>query len=376
MAWAVVAVLALALSRLLLLLKPVKLSRGDEDTYKGIAGLVSTKGLSGFRVMAEVFSETDNPNMYTKSPPGRVVYLWLAARLLPRFGGSARALAWLSSAAAVLVVVLAAAVGWRLGGPQAAVASAALVGSAPLLLGLGRRALLDVPAAAAQLAVVAAATLGAPWWPLVSAAVVVALLTRESVRSALGGLAVAVAWLWGWDWEATGIAFGAALPAYSALLWVVTRRWPWQFPTAFGDRVVKPLLGRPGRAPPPGHYAVLFCRGGLHRLVVDLGLVSPAVVMAALVCCPDHGLVVAAAAVLVGYSAPWLDQQIRSCMAADLLVRLAVSLVVPWWAVVALVAVDLYIYWRVWWSTWGADGKQMYDPTTTNLGRALGMVGP
>lgn len=392
---ALLSIAALALARLLLLLRPVRSARADEEVYRGVAELIAESGWRTFRKLGPVFAGSTDPNVTWKPPPQRVVYFVLSALLFRFTKRHGRVQAGISTGSAVLIVACGGAIGWHLGGPAGGVAAAALVGSAPLLLGLGRRALLDVPACAAQTLVVASALAGPAWWPLVSAAVAFALLTRESIRSSLPGLLVAVAWLWWWNWSTAVMALAAGLPVYAVGLRWVTSLWPWQYQIAFMHRVVGPaahwvagalggrlpriqgLLRRiPSNPVPAGHYARQYCRGGLHRLLVDLVMLSPGVVLVAALRCPQNGLVLASVAVVAGYAVPWLDQQVRSCMVGEVLLRVAVALAVPWWGVLLLVAFDLYVYWRVWWRSWGKDGKQFYDPTQTNIGRALGMVGP
>jgi len=367
-------VVLLALVRLLLLRKPVRQSYGDEDNYVTMGQIVADSGPRALRAMGAEW--LTDPLVQHKPPPQRVAYLWLMGILLAitdnkkrepkeRLRQKFRIFAWVATLSGVLTVFLAAAIGYLLGDLYTGVASGLVIGTCPLLLGLGRRALLDVPSVLCQLSVIGGALLGPQWWPLVASLTTLALLTRESTRSALWGLLVAVSWLWGWNWALAGQALGCGVVGWMVLLKLATGIWPWRFPSCFGLWI---------RRRPKQEYAVRFCQGGVHRLLVDLLLVSPVVVISALLWGDTNPLALAAMATLSGYSLPWLDQQIRSAMLVDLLLRLTVALVAPWWALAAVLVCDLYIYWRLWWRTWDAEGNQLYDPTTNNLIFGLGIT--
>ena len=353
----IVVIAASALARLLYLGAKVGHGGMDENAYKLQAELVAFHGfLKAPRMIAGGFL-AHLPYLACASGL-RILYLYalaLASMLTDEFKWLS--MAAVSSMAGVACVVFAACIGGHLGGELGATTAAALVGASPLCLGLGRRVLVDVPAAATQLGVLALATLGPEWWPAVSAALVVMLLTRESSRTMLLPLAVALWWLWrDWTWL---VAIGVALPAYAVAIRALLGVWPWRFPTAFVVRVIK------REKIPVEHYAMQRCKGGLHRLVVDLALVSPAVLVAAIT--SPNPTIVLAVLVMAAYAAPWLEQQIRSCLVVDLLLRIGVAVTLPWWATCLLLVVDAYVFARAWLR------RGVYDPTTYDLAKAMGM---
>lgn len=110
-------------------------------------------------------------------------------------------------------------------------------------------------------------------------------------------------------------------------------------------------------------YSERYQRGSPHRLLVDLMLVSPA---ALLVFVSNPSLVVAvfcAAAIAAHALSP--VRNVRTILAVDVALRAAVAIACPWWGIVALVAVDLAIFWRI---------RDVYDPTTNALTKALKMT--
>ena len=112
------------------------------------------------------------------------------------------------------------------------------------------------------------------------------------------------------------------------------------------------------RLEPP--YARQFCHGGWLRLVADLLIVSPVAVLGAIWA---HDLrILAVAAIVLMYGTPWLHQQIRSCLLADVLLRVIAA---PFWWI--MLPVDAYVFWRGWWR------GRIYDPTHANLACTLGM---
>ena len=125
-------------------------------------------------------------------------------------------------------------------------------------------------------------------------------------------------------------------------------------------RWLRPWKERPWNKPGACEYADRFCRGGWLRLVADLALVSAPALLGAIWMRDPRLLAVAA---MVGwYGVPWLGQQIRSCLLADVMLRVIAAPL--WWL---MLPVDLYVFWRVWWRS------QTYDPTHVNVSTALGM---
>ena len=213
------------------------------------------------------------------------------------------------------------------------------IGSSPLLLGLGRRALSDVPLVAVQcLAVVAA-----PHYPWVSAGMVVlALWVKESSFSALPGLA-----LW------VHLAGGPWWPfVVGAVAWLACPMNRWEH--------LRWLLPHNVRRV-PNAYAARFCLGGWLRLVVDLCMMSAPAAGYAVWTHDPRGLAVAV--ILAWYGCPWLHQQIRSCLVVDVLLRVMAA---PIWPLI--VVIDLYVWYRVYWR------GQVYDPAHADIAAALGFM--
>lgn len=358
--WIIIAVAALY--RVAYLWRPTRMWFGaDEGTYWRMATIVGQRGLAGLRELNEQFCTAD-PAHQQISPPYRVGYLWPLALLLRLSRGNPRVMCWLATASGVATVGMAAGLAWWIGGEPAAMGAAVLVGSSPLLLGAGRRPWLDVPAVATQLAIVVVALPGPAWWPVVAAATVLALLLRESSRSVLPGVGLAVLWLWGWRWREVALAADVAFVSYSVALWWTCGVWPWQLPSAFLNRVLRP----PQRV--LYSFAHNACRGGLRRLLDDIGKLSPGIVAAVLVAGGwRHPLAWGAVLVLVSYSVPWLDQQIRPCLVSDVLLRIVAGLTVTEWPwLLALVLVDAHTFYRIWWV------GRCRDPSNVTLGRLLG----
>lgn len=350
-----------ALVRILLMRHKILYSQSDEQVYRGLCEAILEKGFAAFKQIAEFWRGDNKARWYP--PPSRVLYLVIGAVAF-KYAGAApvdrfRALSWISTWSGVLATLCAGLLGCAIAGPFAGLAAGALVGMSPLVLGLGRRALVDIPALAAQLVILVVALAGPAWWPLLALAITAALLIRDSIRTGLPGLLVIVVWLYGWIWLSVVWAVLLAAPLYVGLLRVSTGLWFWEFPHAFVGRVLR------HKWPPKDSYAVQFCRGGLHRLLVDLLLVSPCIVILAV---GTSGVLTwAAVGILLLYSVPWLEQQIRSALIVDSLLRIAVACVLPWWALPICLCVDLYIWYRAWWR------KGIYDPSTRNLTTVLGM---
>lgn len=360
-----IVLLANCVVRVLLVRGPKEWTKGDEGTYAAIVRRLREDGLGVLRQLGRDF--TNNPGMHGMSPPTRLVPL-IGARLLYRVTGcDYKSLAWVSTAAGCVAPALGSLIGWHVAGPMGALGAAVLLSSMPLSLGLSCRALIDLPALASQLLVIAVACLGPSWWPVLAVSLALAALTRESVRSAVPALLLLTGWLYAWDWQTVGLAFAIGTVAYCVTLRAMIRMWPWQFPVAFVQRMIR------GLELEPTGYAWNCCRGGPNRLIVNLVQVSPLVLVSACVVAgfgvPAAWLVAAAGLVVLGYGVPWLDQQIRSASLSDALLRLAVAVVAPWWLLPALAAYDIWRWQRLW-----GKGKVVTDPSTYALGQALAQI--
>lgn len=110
-------------------------------------------------------------------------------------------------------------------------------------------------------------------------------------------------------------------------------------------------------------YSKRFQRGGAHRLFVDLALCSPVVLVAALVDYPIAAFVVAS---LVAHGLSPVNN-VRTVLGVEIVLRLAL---VPFVAMrpeylALILVVDLFILKKL---------RDVYDPTTAALTKALGMA--
>lgn len=119
------------------------------------------------------------------------------------------------------------------------------------------------------------------------------------------------------------------------------------------------------REAPENLYTKYHQAGAPHRLVVDLALVSPAVVVGLAAASPPATIIAfLALAILAHAFAP--VRNVRTIVAVDIVAR-------AWLAhhagiyVLQLLAVDAFIFYRI---------RHLYDPVTSELTKALGMSPP
>jgi hypothetical protein len=305
----------------------------DEAVYIAAAQTIRNRGIfRGNRKLADRFLADPTAGAY----PSPIRWGWnlLSAGLTVQ-------------GAAILGAILAVAACIQLGG-WAAIAAA----SAPLLWLLARQRLQDTGVAAAALWAIVAAAQGNPW--LLGAALFVGLSFKEA--SPLAWPAVGLVWLWfGHPWLAPILAGGAALVAWALGSWAILGRDVWQ------------VLGKALR----GHdteYSREHQRGRLHRLFIDLALLSPLYLL--LAAWSGGGVLMVGALLIIAAHAMAPIQNIRTVLAADLLVRVAVaghiiatdSLLGAAAALALLISLDVYVYARI---------RKLYDPVTANLLGAL-----
>jgi len=123
----------------------------DEAYYLAYAGYIAEHGLGGFRSLFHDYLV--EPARWLYPNPLRLGYILLSTGWTSLFGASFAALSLLSLVCHVLLVGVSYLFLRGLLGPPRALAGAALIAFSPLLLGLGRRALLDLPATLAGLLV-------------------------------------------------------------------------------------------------------------------------------------------------------------------------------------------------------------------------------
>jgi hypothetical protein len=307
----------------------------DEQVYLGQAKAFRAGGIAALRDLGAEFA--DEPTL--KSFPSPLRWLWtaLVALTLP-VGETALQLA---SAVVIPSVV------WWL---TRSLAASVLAAASPIALTLCRRRLQDVPVALATLLAVLAATTHSPVG--LAVALFVALSLKES--SALAAPALAAAWL---------VSGGEVVPLLGALA-AGGAAWAVCLLALFGRTL--PAMFRTAASGHATRYAAEHQSGAPHRLLVDLVLVSPCAMIAAVLGAAQQPALAAAAVALIVAHAAAPIRNVRFIVAADVLLRAvgASALPYPFIALPALLAVDAYIAWRI---------RHVYDPVTQALATALGM---
>ena len=306
---------------------PAAWSPADESTYLVQGAHVARFGLRGLRELGA--RHVAQPHRHDQPSPLRIGWIALLAvvmRFAPRRHATVAAV---STAGHLACVGLA----FALGGAWAAL----LVASSPLGVLLARRALGDTVAAAAALALVLAASNA----PDVGVAVVAAaaLLLKETNALALGAAAVV--------WGRFAPALGGAALAVGALVAVL------------GGQVAS--LARIAAGQGGTYYSREHQRGPPYRVLVDLALVSPGVLVAAILVTGrgDRHQVMTWAALALGAAAPLKNA--RLLLAAELGLRVALAELLPAWEVLGLLLVDVVVRRRL---------SGIYDPVTVELARA------
>lgn len=307
----------------------------DERAYWNQGRLVCERGpIAGLRVSAARFLDDADASAYPS--PLRWLWVWLVS-----VAGRHRNLP--SVASAMIIPFVAA---WALSPVVvgASWASVALAASSPLLLICGRRALQDSAVALAVIAAAGAATHGSVVG--FGLGLFVCLALKEAAVLYIPALTVA-AWLLGSDPVAIVIATSSALAAW-----------------ALSTRVI---LGHSAlavfRSAAKGHdtpYSREHQSGGVPRLVLDMMLVSPALLFVA----GSAGYVYAIAMCALVAHALSPVQNVRTLLAADIAIRVAIASAIGWW-VLPLIAIDALVSYRF---------RSVYDPVTSELMRAYGMA--
>ncbi len=246
--------------------------------------------------------------------PSPVRWGWSSALAL-----TARAAAWFALLAAVLTLAV-----------------------SPLLIHLARLRLQDTAVAALSIASIMAA----PWSPYTLAFAFAGLLSLKPESAALTVPAIAVAS----PTVATALALGVG-----GLVWSLTTA------VAFGPRLAWGLAQamRPGTY--ENEYGRTYQQGMWHRLLVDLALVSPVWIGAAIW---YHPAALLPALVLLVTHAVTPVRNLRTVLAVDLLMRAALYSVLPVWVIIAGYACDAYLAWR-------GSKARLYDTPTNELVRAI-----
>jgi hypothetical protein len=205
------------------------------------------------------------------------------------------------------------------------------------------------------MAAMLAATYGTPGLVVSAILVTLGLMFKESMIPALP-------LLWAWAcWRFGGFVAPTVAYALAGLAWFGFMTW------LIGETPLTFFLRLRKRPPSTDPYQRLI-RGGSHRLLVDLLLVSPIALLGAAhwvpTVLPLLGLICVVG--LLGYGL-FILQEIRIAIVLDVTMRLAFAATAPWWATLACGLVDIYVWRRVWYK------GGLYDPTTVWLAQLLGM---
>lgn len=305
----------------------------DEAIYLGQAKALRAGGLHALRDLGAEYA--DEPTL--KSFPSPLRWLWaaLVAVTLP-----VSTIFWqVSSALAIGPVVFWITESWQ---------AALLASTSPLTITLCRRKLQDVPVALAALVTIGFALHHSPVG--VAAALFVALSLKES--SMFAAPAIVAAWL---------LSGGAVLPLAASVCAGATA-WLAALAILFGKQL--PAMLRQAKSGHVTKYAAEHQVGAPHRLLVDLVLVSPSVVLLAAYGASSAQVIAASAVALVVTHAAAPIRNVRFIIAADVLLRVVAVASLPAVALPILLACDAFIAWRMRW---------IYDPVTHSLATAMGM---
>jgi hypothetical protein len=317
----------------------------DERTYFEMGRTLREHGLRrGFQLLAERFLGAPG----AAALPSPIRYGW--ALLAASVGTHRRALSLASFALAPAALAWAL---WETGGgwPLTAV-SLALAASSPLLWILGRWSLQDAPVAVLALVALGFALRG----DAVGLGLTLAALLACKEAAGLYVPALALSW---WLSGAGWLLFAGALTG-AGVIWCAGAL------AAYGRKAL-PVLLRALR----GHgtdYTARYQSGAPHRLLVDLVLVSPFVVLLA---AQQFGMMLLVTAIAIPHAAAPV-RNVRNILAADLLMRHAAavallaleSISASVLGLLALLAYDAITAYRL---------RNIYDPVTASLTRELGM---
>lgn len=307
----------------------------DEQIYAAQAAAVRMGGIQALRDLAAEYVEEPTLAAY----PSPLRWLWIALTSLTAPLGP-QALQYCSFA------LLGPAAWWLTGSWVAAILGA----TSPLALTLSRHRLQDVPVALVTLLGLGTAM----HHSAVGLAIAIACLLSLKEAALLAVPAMGILW-----WRSGGplapglVSIALGLAAWGAALALL-----------FGSKL--PALFRASLTGHKTEYAKDHQVGAAHRLLVDLVMVSPLIVM---VCAEAGPKVVPLLAALVWLLAAHSLAPIRNLrfiVAGDILARVIAAFAIErWWEVAALVAIDALIFWRI---------RHIYDPVTQALATALGMV--
>lgn len=308
----------------------------DEAVYAAQGQRVRSGGIKEFRALGREYLQSFN----AQTLPSPLRWLWIA--LVALFGR------WVSVAGAVACPV---ALAWAVAPVANWWAAGIAACTSPLLWIAGRRRLQDAPFAAVALAALGFAFRGNP--VALGCSVFALLALKEAGVFTLPLLFAAWAFAdQSWLTGATVIGAGSLAAVAAALALFGSMAWP---------------MFRAGAKGHETPYTKDFQQGAPHRLIVDLALVSPVALVAAV----TQGATLITTLVAVALTAHMLApvRNVRLVIAAELLLRVAAATAIvssPHPIVFACIAlaVDLAVIRKL---------KHVYDPVTAVLAAQLGM---
>lgn len=292
----------------------------DEQIYTAQAATLKKGGLQALRDLGAEYAEEPTLNAY----PSPLRWLWL---LWISLSG------WLVPAGCAGAIVL-------LCGLLFGLPAALCVVSCPLMLLLAKKRLQDVPSAFLGLVSVGFALAHNPIGLALS--LFAGLSVKESTLFLLPALCVG--WLLsGGALVPLGISLSAGLMLWLLSLWFI-----------FGHDLPQILL-----AAKQGHntdYTKAEQRGAPHRLLLDLFIVSPVAVCAALW---FHPLVLGATVITIVLAHSLAPvRNIRLILIADIILRCMIATALPLWVLPLFTCVDAFIVWKI---------RHINDPVTSAL---------
>jgi 4-amino-4-deoxy-L-arabinose transferase-like glycosyltransferase len=262
----------------------VTYSPADEQTYATYSCEIAQDGPGV--IAGQVSTYLGDPQARLFPPPTRWGLLLPDAAAAAVAGCGPASVAWVSTLAGIALLVLVAVFTWRRFSPAVALVATAFVASSPLQLHLGRRALGDE--------LVALIAMAAFWailayserrtrlrWLLAVALLLAGFATKEVFVMLYPALVLPLAVSW-WRQRRSGLTRRSRLADLGLLI----------LPAVLNAVVVAALardvdafwqVTRAVQASADSTYAAQYLSGAPHRLVIDLLLMSPVVVLLALV---------------------------------------------------------------------------------------------
>ncbi len=367
-----------------LLHRGVGYSPADEAVYARYACFLTQEGLGGYPAMVQGYLVSPEAHLYPS--PARWGFLLPGAAASEALGCGPASIAWLSTLSGIAMLCVIALFARRHLPGQVAVIATVFVASSPLQLIVGRRALgdelLGFVVVLAWWALWSHARRGTPLsWGLACLTLVLGFGVKEIFFLAMPAVVVPLLWeRWRHRPTRRVVAADLALLMLPVLInglivAALARSW------SADIEMLQAIASTTNAA-----YPATYMAGPIHRLPVDLMLVSPALTFLALVSLGlllDRGaslhriLAISALMGLLPYAV--VDaQSLRLVVAAETFIAILAA-----WGLATLLrtprrlntlAVGTVVVWNTW-MVWTLSLRgEIYDPVTEELVRILGMT--